>query len=552
MLLALCLAGRPFPRLRVSRVATWAGFLLGALVLATLAWAGHGAADPGASGNAHLVADILHLLAAGVWLGALVPLSLLLAETRSAGDRRSILVARGATARFSAMAVASVGTLVISGVVNTWFLAGTVPALVGTEYGRLLLLKLGLFAAMLLIAAVNLLRLSPRLADLTSAGAPRTIAQLQRNALFEAGLGLGVLAVVGILGTLPPGSHTQPRWPFPIRVEVAAAPVASQALLAVLAAVLCVGAITAVAAAAAGRYRCASIAAGGLALCLAVGWITLSSSVKPAYPTSFYAPTEPYAADSIVRGAELYATNCAVCHGAGGHGDGPAAAGLPVRPADLTEVHLFAHKLGDLFWWVGHGYPNGAMPGFASAMNPSQRWDVINFLLARAAGVQTREVGLQVTAAAAYPLPDLAFDKDGAQETLRRVTQRGPVLLVLFGPSVPVNRLQELAQEQPRFRVARLTVLAIRLAGPREASEEARVPSLAVGVSPEVIATLSLFRAPADGNETELMLDRNGNVRARWARNAPGGLPPPETLAAAAARVAQIPLAPLSRSGHVH
>src|SRR6516225_8488910 len=152
VLLALCLAGRPFPRLRVSRVATWAGFLLGALVLATLAWAGHGAADPGASGNAHLVADILHLLAAGVWLGALVPLSLLLAETRSAGDRRSILVARGATARFSAMAVASVGTLVISGVVNTWFLAGTVPALVGTEYGRLLLLKLGLFAAMLLIA----------------------------------------------------------------------------------------------------------------------------------------------------------------------------------------------------------------------------------------------------------------------------------------------------------------------------------------------------------------------------------------------------------------
>jgi len=69
VLLALCLAGRPFPRLRVSRVATWAGFLLGALVLATLAWAGHGAADPGASGNAHLVADILHLLAAGVWLG---------------------------------------------------------------------------------------------------------------------------------------------------------------------------------------------------------------------------------------------------------------------------------------------------------------------------------------------------------------------------------------------------------------------------------------------------------------------------------------------------
>src|SRR5689334_9615168 len=58
----------------------WAALLLAALMLASLAWAGHGAATPGASGDLHLAADILHLLGAGLWLGTLPPLVLVLAE----------------------------------------------------------------------------------------------------------------------------------------------------------------------------------------------------------------------------------------------------------------------------------------------------------------------------------------------------------------------------------------------------------------------------------------------------------------------------------------
>jgi len=72
-------------------------------------------------------------------------------------------------------------------------------------------------------------------------------------------------------------------------------------------------------------------------LCLAIGSLPLRPAIEPAYPTSYYSPTEPYAAASIVRGAAVYAENCVLCHGAMGHGDGPAAEGLPIRPADLTE-----------------------------------------------------------------------------------------------------------------------------------------------------------------------------------------------------------------------
>ncbi|MGH7040107.1 MAG: copper homeostasis membrane protein CopD, partial [Stellaceae bacterium] len=374
---------------RVAGVAGWIGFGLALVLLASLAWAGHGAATPGAPGDLHLAADILHLLAAGMWLGTLAPLALLLTAARRAGGSGGASAARFAVARFSVLAIAAVVVLLGSGLVNTWFLAGTVPALVGTPYGRLLLGKIALFLLMLTVAAVNLLRFGPRLAG---PAALRSLGQLRRNALIEAAIGLGVLAIVGALGILPPGLHTEPGWPFPFRLDLAALASGAEALLALLAALFLLCAVALVAAAAAGRYRRSAACAGGLVLCLLAGFLSLRPAVEPAYPTSFYAPAEPYNPASIVKGAAVYAANCALCHGASGKGDGPAAAGLPIRPANLTEPHLFAHSPGDLFWWVGHGR-GGVMPGFAQVLPPGRRWDVINFVRARAAGDLVRQVG---------------------------------------------------------------------------------------------------------------------------------------------------------------
>ncbi len=64
----------------------WGGLAFAAAMLASLAWAGHGGATPGRPGDLHLAADMLHLLAAGAWVGSLIPLALLLAETRRSGD----------------------------------------------------------------------------------------------------------------------------------------------------------------------------------------------------------------------------------------------------------------------------------------------------------------------------------------------------------------------------------------------------------------------------------------------------------------------------------
>jgi putative copper resistance protein D len=533
VVIAALLAARRESLRRVDPPTRWVGLILATLLLASLAWAGHGAATAGAAGNLHLAGDVLHLAAAGTWLGTLLPLALLLGEAHRGGEACWQTVARAATRRFSVVATVSVVALLAGGMVNTWFLAGTVPALVGTEYGHLLLSKISLFVAMLVVASVNLLQLTPRL---TGAAASQATGQLRRNALIEATLGYAVVAIVALLGILPPGLQTQPGWPFPFRFDFAALSIGAGIAVAILAALIFVCCVGAVAAAAAGRYRTTAGLAAGLALCSAAAWAPLRGAVELAYPTSFYAPAQPYAANSVVRGASIYAADCAACHGTSGKGDGPAAAGLPIQPANLTEAHLFAHTPGELFWWVSHGRANGAMPGFADVLKPSRRWDVINFIRARAAGVQSGAVGSTLTTEATAPVPDFAFEVGGTQTTLRQMLERGPLLLVLYEPPAPVARLEELAAGQPRLAAAGLRVVAVKLGDGSDGDEAA--PAVVVHVSRKVDKSLALFRAPGS-SESELMLDRSGNVRLRWTAS---NLAPPDRLVAEAERVARAPL----------
>lgn len=528
IVLAACLVAQ---RRRGKRVARWIALAISAAFIATLAWAGHGAvAGELPFDFLHLPADLLHLLAAGAWLGALVPLGVLLAKARRDGSLESLATAQRATARFSTLGVTCVATLLVTGVVNTWFLAGTIPALIGTPYGQLLLVKVAVFVGMIAIANLNRSRIMPRL------GHTAVVRQLARNVLMEASLGVLVLAIVGIIGILPPGLHTEPRWPLPFRFDLAEIAVGARKALDI-AAILFALCVASVAIAVAWKhYRAAFGFTAALLVCGGVAGTALQPSVVRAYPTSYYASTKPYAAPSVARGAPLYFANCAACHGADGRGDGLAAANLPIRPADLTAEHLFAHKVGDIFWWVSYGRDKGVMPGFAHSLSPELRWDLVNFVLARAAGVQTNAMGSQVATAAAPLLPDFAFEQRGRQKTLNQTLKAGPVLLVLFTSPAQQARFAHLA-------AAGLSVIAVEIDRPTE-----NAPPPVVEVSGDVRSTLALFHAPKDGRETELMLDRNGSVRARWTTS--GGLADTNTLLADAVRVANIPVAAANHAGH--
>jgi copper resistance protein D len=180
--------------------------LTGAL-LASLAVVGHSQIEEGVAGVIHVTSDAAHLLAAGAWLGGLLPLGFILAhygretDTAQASDLDEVLL------RFSGLGYVAVATLIGSGLVNGWFLIGNVSRLFATSYGQLLIVKLVLFASMLALAVSNRLWIVPSLTKAPSDdrnGSAAWTARLRNHVLGEQFLGFMVLVIVSVLGTMRP------------------------------------------------------------------------------------------------------------------------------------------------------------------------------------------------------------------------------------------------------------------------------------------------------------------------------------------------------------
>lgn len=184
--------------------------MTGAVALGSLAWTGHGAASEGSTGWIHLVSDIVHLLAAGVWIGALFALGLLLCRRTSDMSGEHVILSHRTLEGFSTVGTIVVALIVLSGLVNSWILIGpaNIPALFTTLYGQLLLAKLALFVAMLGLAWANRFRLTPALATALRADDHGVAVQaLRRSLVLEAAAALAILLFVAWLGLLaPPGS----------------------------------------------------------------------------------------------------------------------------------------------------------------------------------------------------------------------------------------------------------------------------------------------------------------------------------------------------------
>jgi len=133
-----------------------------------------------------VVADLLHVGAASLWLGGLVALALAL---RARGDRAAIL------RRFSNLALVSVLVLAATGVVRALSELDSVSQLWSTGYGRVLLVKTGLLTVLVAIGWVNRYRLVPRL----------SLHGLRRSVAAELVLFAGLVAAVALLTDLRPG-----------------------------------------------------------------------------------------------------------------------------------------------------------------------------------------------------------------------------------------------------------------------------------------------------------------------------------------------------------
>ena len=163
--------------------------------------------------GAELIAsETLHLLAAGAWLGGLLPLFIAVRMLPHEG-------AANACRSFTPIGLAAVLLLAGTAVVQVVELMGGLPGLFGTSYGHVALVKLALFLVLLSLAALNRLVLTERLASNPS-GAARW--HMGLSILCEMVLGAAVIVTAGLLASLTPGTHEQPVWPFPWRPSMAA------------------------------------------------------------------------------------------------------------------------------------------------------------------------------------------------------------------------------------------------------------------------------------------------------------------------------------------
>ena len=178
----------------------------GAVAVGTLAWSGHAAASEGAAGIVHLAGDIVHILAASAWLGALAVLAGLMMMRQEPTDER-VQTTHRALAGFATIGSILVALIIVTGVANSVFLVGfdATWSLGTTLYGQLLIAKIALFAAMLGLAASHRFRLTPALgAALKQGDAASAASKLRRSLVIETVLALAILALVAWLGTLAP------------------------------------------------------------------------------------------------------------------------------------------------------------------------------------------------------------------------------------------------------------------------------------------------------------------------------------------------------------
>ncbi|MBI4636947.1 MAG: CopD family protein [Candidatus Rokubacteria bacterium] len=509
--------------------------LLGGAALALVGAAGHAAAvEPDAA--LAIAVDGVHLLAAGVWAGALIPLAVLLGAAARAEGADARPYAVRAARRFSRWALVAVLVLAGTGAANAAAHVGSVAGLVGTTYGRLLLGKLALLVPILGLAAANRRLHLPRLAgDGPTVGRP-AMRVLARFVAVEGTLALALFAFVAAMSLTPPARHDAPAWPFSFRLSTAvledAPGLATRALVGSQVAVL--GGVILLAALLLRAWRL-PLAAGAGVLLGAGAALALPPLAIDAYPTTYLRPSVPYQAASIAAGETLYRANCAVCHGPTGAGDGPGGLRLPRPPADLRSPHTAQHTAGDLFWWITHGIPRGEMPAFGARLTEEERWDLINFLRALSSGYAARGLGPGVGVERPWLVaPDFTFAVGPTPaRALKDYRGRRIVLLVLYSLPGSRPRISQLAERYDVLATLGAEVIAVPADGAADAirrlGAEPRIlfPVVTDGAS-AILAAYRLFAGPA---HAEVLIDRQGYVRA-IARGGGGAAADPNALLA--------------------
>lgn len=204
-LIACLVAAILIKRSDETRLATVLG--TSAVALATLVWTGHAGATEGMVGGIHKASDMLHMIAAAIWLGGIAAFLALLRIPDDGlwGDR--LTVSHRALDSFARTGTICVAVIIVTGLINSQILVGisNITVLFDSLYGWLLFLKLLLVGMMMLLGAQNRWRLTPGLGLAIADGdTAKAASALRTSLLLEVAAGVLILAAVAWLGMLEP------------------------------------------------------------------------------------------------------------------------------------------------------------------------------------------------------------------------------------------------------------------------------------------------------------------------------------------------------------
>jgi copper resistance protein D len=170
--------------------------LASAALLASLGLVGHATMQIGVEGVVHRANHAVHLLAAGAWIGGLVPFALCLRAYERDDLRRDTVRAMAAFSFWGQLIVAAI---VLTGVVNIALTSHHPPLPPTTPYRALLVAKLVIVAIMIALALFNRFVLTPRLKSSANA-----LATVRATSAMEVALGCAVIALVSVFALLDP------------------------------------------------------------------------------------------------------------------------------------------------------------------------------------------------------------------------------------------------------------------------------------------------------------------------------------------------------------
>ncbi len=179
---------------RMAALAVAAAVGLGALALT-----GHASMAEGPQRVIHRANDIVHLLSAGAWLGALIPFVVVLRMLAVPGLHEAAGVA---LRRFSLAGHGAVFLVLATGMVNSWLILGRLPTDWSSPYQLLLSLKIIVVCAMTGLAVVNRYVFVPDIGDHPEA----TVQAIRLASVIEILLGMAAIGLVAVFGTLDPAA----------------------------------------------------------------------------------------------------------------------------------------------------------------------------------------------------------------------------------------------------------------------------------------------------------------------------------------------------------